>query len=37
MQRLETVGLQLFWLMILTGIGWLLQQKGLKRLCVQGG
>ena len=37
MQRLETVGLQLFWLMILIGIGWLLQQKGLKRLCVQGG
>lgn len=36
-QRLETVLLQIFWLAALVGLGLLLQKKGLRRLCVQGG
>ena len=34
---LETLALQLFWLAALGTIGWTLQHRGMKRLCVQGG
>ena len=33
----ETMLLQLFWLLVLGCIGLLLQRKGMKKLCVQGG
>lgn len=33
----QTLGLQLFWLLALGGVGWCLQHFGMKRLCVQGG
>jgi len=33
----ETLLLQVFWLVALIAIGYLMQKKGLKKLCVQGG
>ena len=33
----ETLILQVFWLVALVLIGSLMQRKGMKRLCVQGG
>lgn len=33
----ETMLLQVFWLFALMGIGYLMQRRGMKRLCVQGG
>ena len=33
----EMLALQLFWLIALIGLGMLMQKKGMKRLCVQGG
>ena len=33
----EMLCLQVFWLLVLILIGWALKQRGLRRLCVQGG
>jgi len=33
----ETLLLQAFWLVVLIAVGWIMQTKGLKKLCVQGG
>ena len=33
----EMLGLQIFWLLMLGAFGWLLQKRGLRKLCVQGG
>ena len=33
----ETLILQVFWLFALGFVGWLLQHRGMRRLCVQGG
>ena len=34
---LETIGLQVFWLIALVAIGYHMQNRGMRRLCVQGG
>ena len=33
----ETLALQAFWLAALVGLGWIMQRRGLRRLCLQGG
>ena len=33
----EMLCLQVFWLLVMVGFGWLLQRRGLRKLCVQGG
>lgn len=33
----ETLLLQIFWLLALGFVGWLLQHRGMRRLCLQGG
>lgn len=33
----EMLCLQLFWLLVMGAFGWLLQKRGLRKLCVQGG
>lgn len=33
----EMLLLQVFWLAALTGLGWFMQHRGMKRLCLQGG
>lgn len=37
MELTEALLLQVFWLAALMGLGWLIQHRGLKRLCLQGG
>ena len=34
---LETLLLQLFWLVAMVAFGYILQRRGMRRLCVQGG
>ena len=34
---LEMLCLQVFWLAAMGAFGWLLQKRGLRKLCVQGG
>ena len=34
---METIALQLFWLAALGAVGYIMQQRGLKRLSVAGG
>lgn len=37
MQALQAILLQIFWLVVIVGIGWALMQKALKQVVVQGG